>query len=95
MAAKPANPKPATPPAEGGQNVTLHLPKELLRKAKSVAAARGMSLSKFLAEGMEQLLKNEDAYWKAYRSWKADVTQNKHDGGGSTAKSRDELHERR
>jgi len=94
MAAKPINRESAAPPAEGGQNVTLHLPKDFLRKAKAVAAARGMSLSKFLAEGLEQLIKNDDAYWKAYESWKEDM-KNPHHGGGSTAKSRDELHERR
>lgn len=47
------------------QNVTLSLPKELLKKAKVVVAKKDMSLSEFLRQALEQKVKEETGYKKA------------------------------
>ncbi len=47
------------------QNVTLSLPKELLRRAKHIAIERGTSLSGLLTRLLEDLTRREDEYRKA------------------------------
>lgn len=47
------------------QNVTLALPKELLRKAKRVAVERHTSLSGLLVEALRTLVDQEDRYLEA------------------------------
>ncbi len=42
------------------QNVTLSLPKVLLRRAKHVAVERGTSLSRLLAEYMERAIRDDE-----------------------------------
>lgn len=49
------------------QNVTLSLPKELLRQARHVAVERGTSLSRLLAEYMERAVRDEERYAAARR----------------------------
>lgn len=50
---------------------TVELPDELLRRAKSVAAARGQTLRRFLTEAMTEKLaarggkRNSDSGWRA------------------------------
>ena len=47
------------------QNVTLSLPKELLKKAKATAASKDKSLSELLRESLEQKIKEATGFKKA------------------------------
>ncbi len=47
------------------QNVTLSVPKDILRKAKHIAIDRQTSLSGLLTKALADLVKKEDAYEKA------------------------------
>ncbi len=47
------------------QNVTLSLPKDLLRKAKVIAASQDKSLSELLRESIEDKVREANGYKKA------------------------------
>ena len=47
------------------QNVTLSLPKELLKRAKAMAASKEKSLSELLRESLEEKIKEATGYKKA------------------------------
>jgi hypothetical protein len=47
------------------QNVTLSLPKSLLKKAKIIAASKEKSLSEFLRESLEEKVRGANGYKKA------------------------------
>jgi len=47
------------------QNVTLSLPKLLLKKAKVIAASREKSLSELLRESLEEKVREANGYKKA------------------------------
>lgn len=47
------------------QNVTLSLPKSLLKKAKVIAATRDKSLSEFLRESLEEKVRDATGYKRA------------------------------
>lgn len=47
------------------QNVTLSLPRDLVKRAKHIAVERGTSLSGLLAQMLEDLTCREDRYLKA------------------------------
>ena len=47
------------------QNVTLSLPKTLLKKAKLAAVSKDKSLSEFLRESLEEKLRKDTGYKKA------------------------------
>lgn len=44
------------------QNITLRLEKDLIRKAKVLAAQQGTSVSGLLAKHLEKILKDEEVY---------------------------------
>jgi hypothetical protein len=75
------------------QNLTVSLSRQTLRKAKILAARRGSSISGLLAEQIEILIGEEEAYERAQRQAIALLDQGFHLGGMIRA-SRDELHER-
>ncbi|HEY6249226.1 MAG TPA: hypothetical protein VI685_04660 [Candidatus Angelobacter sp.] len=75
------------------QNVTVSLSKEVLKKAKILAARRDTSISGLLAQEIELLVSNEEAYECAERQALALLDQGFHLGGVIRA-TRDELHER-
>jgi hypothetical protein len=50
-----------------GQNITLRLDKELIRKAKVLAAQQGTSVSGLLTRQIEQLISEAEAYETASR----------------------------
>ena len=75
------------------QNVTISLDRQTLRKAKVLAAKHGTSISGLLAEQIEVLVGEEEAYERAERQALALLDQGFHMGGVIHA-SRDELHER-
>jgi hypothetical protein len=75
------------------QNLTVSLPRHTIRKAKILAARRGSSVSGLLAEQIEILVGEEEAYERAERQATALLDQGFHLGGVIRA-SRDEWHER-
>jgi len=75
------------------QNVTVSLDRQTIRKAKIVAARRDTSISGLLAQQIEILVGEEEAYERAERQAVALLDEGFHLGGGAPA-SRDELHER-
>lgn len=77
------------------QNVTLSIPKQVLRKAKLIAVQRNTSLSGLLTEALVQIVEQEEGYARArqrHLAWlerAADLgTQ------GEIPWRREELHER-
>jgi len=75
------------------QNVTVSLSRQTLRKAKVLAARRDTSISGLLAQQIEKLVGEDEAYEQAKRLALALLDQGFHLGGVIRA-SRDELHER-
>jgi len=77
------------------QNITLSFPRPLLRKFKRIAVDRGKSVSALLRELMEEAVRQDDSYERAYRHWREDM-KNIRDLGtyGKITCTRDELHER-
>lgn len=78
------------------QNVTLALPKRLLRRAKIAAAERDTSISAILTRLLEEFVREDDeGYEKAMRHAIAAMKKG-YDLGthGKRTWTRDELHER-
>lgn len=77
------------------QNVTLSLPKALLRQARHVAVERGISLSRLLAEYMERAVVQGEQYEAARQRFLARMNEATSLGVGEKPTwTRDELHER-
>lgn len=77
------------------QNVTLSLPKELLRKAKLLAVERNSSLSGLLAQALADLVADDERYAAARARGLARLNDAPDLGtGGQAGWSRGELHER-
>jgi metal-responsive CopG/Arc/MetJ family transcriptional regulator len=78
------------------QNVTLSLPKSLLRKAKIVAVKKEKSLSQLLVEALEEKVRENIDYKKAKeRQFKLLNTGFDLGTKGRITISREELHARR
>ena len=77
----------------GKQNVTISLSRQVLKKAKILAARRETSISRLLAQEIEFLVGDEEAYERAEREAMALLDQGFHMGGVIRVR-RDELHER-
>jgi hypothetical protein len=75
------------------QNLTISLSSQTIRKAKILAAKRGSSISSLLAEQIESLLGEDEAYERAKRQAVALLDQGFH-LGGVICSTRDEWHER-
>ena len=75
------------------QNITVRLNRHTLRKAKILAAKRNTSISGLLAEQIEALVGEDDAYEQAQRRALALLDQGFH-LGGRIESTRDEWHER-
>lgn len=84
MAASPKNRK---------QNVTVSLNRQVLKKAKILAARRETSISGLLAQQIELLVESEEGYERAQRQALALLDKGFH-LGGVVQTSRDQLHER-
>ena len=77
------------------QNITLSLPKEVVREAKVIAAQRDTSISALMARVLQELVQEE----RGYRAARELSLRRLEDGldlgtGGKVSWSRDELHER-
>jgi hypothetical protein len=77
------------------QNITLSLPKELVRKAKLIAVERQTSISGLLKEFLTEAVAQEDRYAKA-RSRHLEALREGADLGtrGRIGRTREDLHER-
>lgn len=75
------------------QNVTISLTREVLKKARILAARRETSISGLLAQQVQSLVGEEEAYERAERQATALLEKGFHLGGIIRA-GRDELHER-
>lgn len=75
------------------QNVTISLSRQTLRKVKVLAARRATSISGLLADQIEALVGDEEAYQRARRQASALLDQGFH-LGGIIPGTRDDLHER-
>jgi hypothetical protein len=78
------------------QNITLAIPKELLRKAKILAIRKNTSLSGLLTETLSELVARQEDYEQA--RWRnLEILKNGLDLGtqGNITWEREELHERR
>ena len=76
------------------QNITLSIEKDLIRKAKTLAAKKDISISKLLSEELARLITGEDLYESARKRAIARLKKGFH-LGGKTLPSREELYERR
>jgi hypothetical protein len=75
------------------QNITLSIEKELILKAKILAARRQTSVSRMLGQEIERLITESEQYEKARKSAISHLESGFHFGGGIIV-TREELHER-
>ncbi|MCL6559896.1 MAG: type II toxin-antitoxin system CcdA family antitoxin [Firmicutes bacterium] len=76
------------------QNVTLSLPKEILRQAKHIAIERGTSLSGLLTQLLVEIVRKEEGYRQA-RERHLSMLENFDLGTkGNIRWTRSDLHER-
>ena len=77
------------------QNVTLAIPKEILRKAKLLAVQKNLSLSALLTQKLAEIESQEEEYEQASRR-NLEILRSGLDLGthGHVNWTRDELHER-
>lgn len=75
------------------QNITVRLNRRTLRKARILAAKRNTSISGLLADQIEALVGEDEAYEQAQRRALALLDRGFHLGGRIEA-TRDEWHER-
>lgn len=78
------------------QNVTLAVPKEILRKAKIMAIDRHTSLSGLMVELLTELVEQEERYDQARRDHMRMIAESSNLGThGHITWTRDSLHERK
>jgi len=75
------------------QNLTISLDRELIRRARIIAASRGTSVSKLVALELSRTVEEAEAYERAKRQALAVLDKGFHMGGQPLV-SREELHER-
>lgn len=77
------------------QNVTLSLPKELIKKAKIIATKRDTSLSNLIRQTLEEIITKEEGYEVAMRKH-LEILRKGFDFRlkGKIPWTREELHER-
>jgi len=75
------------------QNITISVDKDVLRKAKVLAARHDTSISGLLSRQIESLVGHEEAYERA-RSEAMKLLEKGFHLRGARRTSRDELHER-
>lgn len=77
------------------QNITLSLPKNLLQRIKHIAIDKNTSVSRLLAETLEEIVKKEDSYENA-RLYHIKILEKGFDLGteGKVTWRREDLYER-
>ena len=80
---------------DDNRNITLSLPRELLKRIKRIAADRDTSVSAMMIEALSRLA-DEDRRYSAARKRALDALRSARSlgTGGRRTWSRDELHER-
>ncbi len=77
------------------QNITLSIPKDIIRKVKIIAAGKGTSISSYLTQLLEETVAREEGYQAARRRHLTMLDQDLDLGiDGAFTWTRDELHER-
>lgn len=77
------------------QNITLALPRQVLRQIKTIAARRNTSVSRLLTEQLEMIIAQEQGYAQARARHLALLDQAPDLGtGGQQRVKREALHER-
>lgn len=77
------------------QNITLSVPKDVLRKVKLIAVEQNTSVSGLLTRILEEIVSREEGYHTARRRHLNFLDQDIDLGtGGSTQWTREELHAR-
>lgn len=75
------------------RNLTVQLDEQTVAKARVLAARRSTSISKLVAQEIEKLVGEDDAYQRAKVAALAQLKQGFHLGGGPLP-DRDAMHER-
>ena len=75
------------------QNVTISLEKEIIKKAKIIAAQKETSVTRMLSEELKQLIQKEERYQQAKKKALIYLDSGFHWGGKIRA-TREELHAR-
>ncbi len=75
------------------QNITLSIDKELIKKARVLAAQRQTSVSRMLSRELERIIEEAEGYEIAKRK-ALEFTKRGFDLGGEIRVTREELHER-
>jgi len=78
----------------GKQNVTVVLDREIIRKAKQIAARQSISLSDLVSRRIETMYREEESYEQSKRQARKLLERGFHLGGGVRV-GRDELHDRK
>ena len=78
---------------EEKQNITISLSRQVLKKAKVLAARRETSISRLVAGQIESLVGEEEAYERAEQQAR-ELLRNGFHLGGVIQASRDDWHER-
>jgi plasmid stability protein len=76
-----------------GRNLTINLDEGVIRKAKILAAKRGLSVSALLRSEILRLVEEEEAYQAARESARRRLAKGSRLGGGPLPK-REELYDR-
>lgn len=77
------------------QNITLAIPKDVLRRVKVIAAQRGTSVSRLLIRALEDVATADEAFERARRRSLALLKRPPNLGTrGRRSWTRDDLHER-
>ena len=78
------------------QNITLALPRDILRRVKVLAAQRQTSVSNLLTQALTRLVEQEEQYTRAQRRHLQRLERAPDLGTRGTLRTkRDQLHERR
>lgn len=76
------------------QNITLSLPKDLLKKVKHLAIDKNTSISGFLSETLEELVARQDTYEKARKHHLSILGSTDLNTKGSITWKREDLYDR-
>jgi hypothetical protein len=75
------------------QNITVSLEKDLIRKARILAASRSISVSRLIGDELKRMVSQSEEYERIRKQALADLDAGFH-LGGQPRPARDELHER-
>ena len=76
------------------QNITLAIDQRLLKRARSLAAQQGTSVSAMLADELRKIVETQEAYAQPKSRALAQLDSPFHLGGGGV-RNREDLHDRR